>query len=118
MKINLNGKALQALIFDVLCVMALVIIGTRNHDTDTGISGVLFVAAPFLIAVTGIHILLNVLGKTNLIAAIWGSTMLVGMLLRNMVFNRGTALAFVIVASVFLAATMWGWRAVLAKRHS
>ena len=98
--------------------MALVIIGTRNHDTDTGISGVLFVAAPFLIAVTGIHILLNVLGKTNLIAAIWGSTMLVGMLLRNMVFNRGTALAFVIVASVFLAATMWGWRAVLAKRHS
>lgn len=118
MKINLNSKALQALAFDVLCVMALVIIGTRNHDTDTGISGVLFVAAPFLIAVTGIHILLNVLGKSNLIAAIWGSTVLVGMLLRNLVFNRGTALAFVIVASVFLAATMWGWRAVLAKRHS
>lgn len=118
MKINLNGKALQALVFDVLCVMALVIIGTRNHDTDTGISGVLFVAAPFLIAVTGIHILLNVLGKTNLTAAIWGITVLFGMLLRNLVFNRGTALAFVIVASVFLAATMWGWRAVLAKRHS
>jgi hypothetical protein len=40
------------------------------------------------------------------------------MLLRNLAFNRGTAMAFVLVASVFLAATMWGWRAVVARRHS
>ena len=114
----LSREAIKALAFDVLCVMALVTIGTRNHNTDTGISGVLFVAAPFLIAVTGIHILLNLLKKTHLVAVIWGSTVFVGMLLRNLAFNRGTALAFVIVASIFLAGTMWGWRAVVSKRHS
>ena len=112
-----SREAIKALAFDVLCVMALVTIGTRNHNTDTGISGVLFVAAPFLIAVTGIHVLLNVLKKTHLVAVIWGSTVLYGMLLRNLAFNRGTALAFVIVASIFLAGTMWGWRAVINKRH-
>jgi hypothetical protein len=39
-----------------------------------------------------------------------------GMLLRNMVFNRGTAVAFVIVATVFLGITMFGWRALLSRR--
>lgn len=118
MNINLNSKALQALAFDVVCVLALVVIGTRNHDTDTGLSGILFVAAPFLIALLGAHLVLNVLGKTTFVAGIWGTTVLFGMVLRNLAFNRGTALAFVLVASVFLAATMWGWRAVVAKRHS
>lgn len=118
MNINLNSKALQALAFDVVCVLALVVIGTRNHDTDTGVSGILFVAAPFLIALLGAHLVLNVLGKSTFVAGIWGSTVLFGMVLRNLAFNRGTAMAFVLVASVFLAATMWGWRAVVARRHS
>ncbi|MSZ16485.1 MAG: DUF3054 family protein [Actinobacteria bacterium] len=118
MKITLNRGAVQAFALDILCVMALVVIGTRNHDTDTGLSGILFVAAPFLIALLGAHLVLNVLGKSTFVAGIWGSTVLFGMLLRNLAFNRGTALAFVLVASVFLAATMWGWRAVVARRHS
>ncbi len=118
MNITLNRSAVQAFALDILCVMALVIIGTRNHDTDTGVSGILFVAAPFLIALLGAHLVLNVVGKTTFVAGIWGSTVLFGMVLRNLAFNRGTAVAFVLVASVFLAATMWGWRAVAAKRHS
>ena len=118
MNITLNRGAVQAFALDILCVMALVVIGTRNHDTDTGLSGILFVAAPFLIALLGAHLVLNILGKTTFVAGIWGSTVLFGMLLRNLAFNRGTALAFVLVASVFLAATMWGWRAVVARRHS
>jgi hypothetical protein len=36
--------------------------------------------------------------------------------LRNYLFNRGTAPAFIIVATLFLGATMLGWRAVLARR--
>jgi hypothetical protein len=39
-----------------------------------------------------------------------------GMLLRNLVFDRGTAPAFVIVATIFLGVTMFGWRALLARR--
>jgi len=33
-----------------------------------------------------------------------------------MVFNRGTALAFIIVATVFLGFTMFSWRALLSRR--
>jgi hypothetical protein len=47
---------------------------------------------------------------------VWGYTVVMGMVLRNVVFNRGTALAFIIVATVFLGATMLGWRALLARR--
>jgi hypothetical protein len=32
------------------------------------------------------------------------------------VFDRGTAVAFIIVATVFLGITMFGWRALLARR--
>lgn len=114
----MSRTALRAYAFDALCVLLMVVIGTRNHDTDTGVSGILFVAAPFLIALLGAHLVLNVVGKNTFVAGIWGSTVVFGMVLRNLAFNRGTAMAFVLVASVFLAATMWGWRAVAAKRHS
>jgi hypothetical protein len=47
---------------------------------------------------------------------VWGYTVVMGMVLRNMVFNRGTAAAFIIVATVFLGITMFSWRALLARR--
>jgi hypothetical protein len=47
---------------------------------------------------------------------VWGYTVVMGMVLRNLVFDRGTALAFIIVATVFLGITMFGWRALLARR--
>jgi FtsH-binding integral membrane protein len=97
----------------------MVVIGTRNHKTDTGISGILFVAAPFWIAMSLTH-LAPLLQRKNRQDPnpymVWGYTVIMGMLLRNMVFNRGTAAAFVIVATVFLGITMFGWRAVVARR--
>lgn len=112
-----SRDAYKALAFDILCVMALVIIGTRNHDTDTGISGVLFVAAPFLIAVTSVHGMFVLRKRDLTITWAWLGTVVVGMLLRNLVFDRGTALPFVIVATLFLGATMYGWRAIVARRR-
>jgi hypothetical protein len=47
---------------------------------------------------------------------VWGYTVVMGMVLRNLVFDRGTALAFIIVATVFLGITMFGWRALVARR--
>ena len=38
-----------------------------------------------------------------LLAAIWPVTILVGMIVRNLVFDRGTATSFVIVATLFFA---------------
>jgi len=115
----MNRLALQTLAYDVLCVMAMVIIGTRNHDTDTGVSGVLFVGAPFLIATIVMRLVPVVFKQPRSILSgviIWIGTVAFGMLLRNFVFDRGTALAFIIVASVFLGVTMNGWRIALTVR--
>ena len=115
----MSRTALRAFAFDALCILLMVVIGTRNHKTDTGISGILFVAAPFWIAMSLTH-LAPLLQRKNRQDPnpymVWGYTVIMGMLLRNMVFNRGTAAAFVIVATVFLGITMFGWRAVVARR--
>jgi hypothetical protein len=97
----------------------MVVIGTRNHKTDTGITGILFVAAPFWIALSLVHIaplLQRKNRKDPNTYVVWGYTVVMGMLLRNLVFDRGTAVAFIIVATVFLGITMFGWRALLARR--
>lgn len=115
-----NRSAFRAGIFDALCVLALVVIGTRNHDTDTGLGGVLFVGLPFWIALalsraipqTRIATLSNAAATST-----WITTVVIGMALRNLVFDRGTAVPFVIVASLFLFASMFGWRA-LARRST
>ena len=115
----MSRTALRAFAFDALCILLMVVIGTRNHKTDTGISGILFVAAPFWIAMSLTH-LAPLLQRKNRQDPnpymVWGYTVVMGMLLRNLVFNRGTAAAFVIVATVFLGITMFGWRAVVARR--
>jgi len=115
----MSRTALRAFVFDALCVLLMVVIGTRNHETDTGVTGILFVAAPFWIAMSIAH-LAPLLQRTNRkdpnTYVVWGYTVIMGMLLRNMVFNRGTALAFIIVATVFLGFTMFSWRALLSRR--
>jgi hypothetical protein len=52
----MSRTALRALLFDAICVLLMVVIGTRNHETDTGITGILFVAAPFWIATLVAHV--------------------------------------------------------------
>ena len=115
----MSRTALRAYAFDALCVLLMVVIGTRNHETDTGITGILFVAAPFWIAMSLAHLaplLQRKNRKEQNAYVVWGYTVVMGMVLRNMVFDRGTATAFIIVATVFLGITMFGWRALLARR--
>lgn len=110
---------LTTLAFDAASVLALVVVGTRNHDTDTGVTAVLGVGVPFWIALATVSVL-PVVGRdprsTGAATAVWIGTVAIGMSLRNVVFDRGTAAAFVIVASLFLFATMFGWRAVARRR--
>jgi FtsH-binding integral membrane protein len=105
-------------VYDALCVLALVIIGTRNHDTDTGVGGVLYVAAPFWIALVMGWLVTRAHRSSNATATgvlVWIITVALGMVLRNLVFDRGTAAAFIVVASVFLAITMNGWRIISTR---
>ena len=113
-------RRLRDFVYDALCVLLFVVIGTRNHKTDTGLSGIAYVAAPFFIALSLAHLAPMMQRGAKALPhqyVVWGYTIVMGMVLRNFAFDRGTAPAFVIVATIFLGVTMLGWRA-LAERLS
>ena len=92
-------------IVDVVAVVVFVAIGRRNHDEGTALSGVLGVAAPFLIALgvswIGLRTWREPFNRASLIAT-WIITVFIGLLLRRLVFDRGIATAFIIVATITL----------------
>lgn len=100
---------------DVASVLAFVVIGRRNHNEGTALDGVMTVAAPFLIALA-IGWLVSLAWRQPMTLRkgfiIWAFTIVVGMLLRNMAFDRGTARSFVIVATLFMGAVLLGWRSI------
>jgi uncharacterized membrane protein YciS (DUF1049 family) len=112
-----------AFLLDVTSVLVFVALGRRTHEAGSGMLGYLEVAAPFLLAlvVAWLAVLLSRRNPGTLVAGavIAALTWLLGLLLRATVFDGGTATAFVIVAGLFLFATMLGWRvvAVVVRRH-
>jgi len=92
-------------IVDVVTVVVFVAIGRRNHDEGTALSGVLGVAAPFLIALgiswIGLRTWNEPFTRRSWVAT-WIITVFVGLLLRRLVFDRGIATAFIIVATITL----------------
>jgi hypothetical protein len=105
---------------DVLAVLVFVVIGRRTHDEGSAIVGVIKTAAPFLIALPVGWLLFGALhepysGKAGL--GTWLVTLVGGMLLRKSVFNGGTAVPFVIVATVFLFVTMIFWRFLIWRKR-
>ena len=107
-------------IVDVVAVVVFVAIGRRNHDEGTALSGVLGVAAPFLIALgiswIGLRTWREPFNRASFIAT-WVITVFVGLLLRRVVFDRGIATAFVIVASITLGVLL-GLGRKLSKKLS
>jgi len=106
-------------LLDAACILALVAIGTRNHESADSVIDALAVGVPFWIAL-GLGWVLPGSRRhplsTAAAASVWITTVAVGMALRNLAFGRGTALPFVIVAALFLFATMFGWRALARRR--
>jgi len=92
-------------IVDVVAVVVFVAIGRRNHDEGTALSGVLGVAAPFMIALgiswIGLRTWNEPFTRRSWVAT-WIITVFVGLLLRRLVFDRGIATAFIIVATITL----------------
>jgi hypothetical protein len=115
--------AVYAGLFDVASVVVFVLIGRRNHDESSGLGGLLETAAPFLIGLgAGWSIVRAWRWPMAIVTGlvIWPVTILVGMIVRNAVFDRGTAVSFVIVATLFLGACLLGWRTayrVLTRRR-
>ena len=104
---------------DALAIILFVAIGRRNHDEGVAAAGVIDTAAPFLIALVAGWIASRawrepLSARTGVI--VWVATVAIGMVLRKVAFDDGTATAFVIVATVFNAATLNGWRLAARTR--
>jgi hypothetical protein len=112
---------LWSLVTDVVSVVVFVAVGRRNHDESTGLDGIFSTAAPFLIALVVSWLVALVWrdplsNRSGLV--VWIGTVALGMALRNLVFDDGTATAFVIVATVFLGVVFNSWRALARRRLS
>jgi len=89
-------------------------IGRRNHAEAGGLTDILATAWPFLVGMAaGWLISLAVLRRVPLQVRegvpVWLSAVALGMLLRGAT-GEGTALSFIVVATLFLGAAMLGWR--------
>ncbi|MES9538395.1 DUF3054 family protein [Actinomadura sp. NPDC000600] len=98
---------------DVCCVLVFVAIGRASHDEAAGLAGFASTAWPFLAGLGAGWGAMRAWRRPERVwpvgAGVWVSTVAVGMALRA-VAGQGTAVAFVIVASVFLGAALLGWR--------
>jgi hypothetical protein len=108
-------RTVTAVVLDLCCVLAFVVIGRASHTEGETIAGLAKTAWPFLAgllvgwAATRGWRRPVALVRTGL--GVWVATVAAGMALR-VVSGQGTAFTFVVVALVFLGLFMLGWRAV------
>lgn len=111
---------LPAALIDVLAVVVFVVVGQRNHDGSSDVYGVINLAAPFLIALgTSWAVLRTWRGPFNRASfvATWAITVFGGLFLRRVVFDRGIAMAFIIVTVITLGLLL-GLGRLLSQRIS
>ena len=114
----MTRRVALAALADVVAIVVFVAIGRRNHDEGTTIGGIAAVAAPFLIALLVGWIAAKAWARPMQVEAafiIWPVTVALGMVLRNLVFDRGTALPFIIVATAVTGVFLIGWRMIAAR---
>lgn len=110
-------------VIDVILVAVFCVIGRLSHDEGvfSDIPGLLNTIWPFLVAVLAAHavMLIRRTPADRMLpgVVIWAVTVVVGLALRAL-SGQGTAIAFMIVATLTLALFLIGWRAlvVLVRR--
>jgi len=102
---------------DVLAVVVFALVGRRSHAHGITFAGVLETAAPFLCGTAAGYLVASItVGASprtwQFGAIVVAATVVVGMLLRRLTAT-GTAPSFIVVATIFLAVTMLGWRVLV-----
>lgn len=99
---------------DIVSILVFVALGRSSHDEGgNAVTEAAKVAAPFLIALAIGWFAArawNAPTAPTTGMVIWVVTIAGGMVLRHFVFDRGTALPFIIVASAFTLLFLVGWR--------
>lgn len=104
---------------DVILVAVFCVIGRLSHAEGvlSDIPGLLGTIWPFLVALLAAHavMLIRRTPADRMLpgVVIWAVTVVVGLVLRAL-SGQGTAIAFMIVATLTLALFLVGWRAVVA----
>ena len=113
-----RGLIVTVFVIDVVLVIAFAALGRATHDGDVlgpGGAGLATTAWPFLLALAVGWCVARAwrrpLAPLRSGLPIWIVTVVGGLLLR-LVSGQGTAIAFVIVATLTLALLLVGWRAV------
>lgn len=105
----------RVLLVDLVLIVVFAAIGRRSHEESGAIVGVLSTAAPFLIGYT-VSALATRLDRAPMSIArgviAWAPGIALGMVLRRLVFDRGTASSFVMVAFIATAVLLLGWRVI------
>jgi hypothetical protein len=99
--------------YDVGSVLVFVVAGRSNHGAGESAAGILHTAGPFLISLVigwAVTRAWEDPASLRVGAKILAVTVVLGMLLRRYVFDDGTQLSFVLVASAFLTLFLMGWR--------
>jgi hypothetical protein len=108
-----------AVLGDAIAIVLFAAIGRANHDETTGVHGVWHTAWPFLLgAALGLAATAYARISPTAVRAgvrVWVWTLVIGMVVRGAT-GAGTAVAFVIVAAIVLAAFLIGWRAAYTWR--
>ncbi|HQZ36542.1 MAG TPA: DUF3054 domain-containing protein [Ilumatobacteraceae bacterium] len=111
----------MAAALDVVALVVFVIIGRRSHDEGSALSGIVKVAAPFLIALILGWLVARAWKNPMAVGTgviVWLVTVIGGLVLRKVAFDGGTAVPFIIVASLFTLCTLVGWRFLAEWRKS
>ena len=116
---NKSKMILWSAVADAASIVIFVAIGRKNHDEGEAASGIFRVAAPFLLALLAGWVTARawkepLSQKSGVLISL--TTIVLGMVLRKIVFDDGTATAFIIVATVFLGTLLNGWRLLARTR--
>ena len=116
---NKSKMILWSAVADAVSIVIFVAIGRKNHDEGEAASGIFRVAAPFLLALLAGWVIARawkepLSQKSGVLISL--TTIVLGMVLRKIVFDDGTATAFIIVATVFLGTFFNGWRLLARTR--
>ena len=112
-----SRSAALAFAADVICVIAFVAVGRRNHAEGVTLAGIAETAWPFLTGtVVGWLVSRGWRRPTTPVPTgviIWICTVVVGMALR-VASGEGIAFSFILVATLVTGVLLVGWRAVRA----
>ncbi len=121
-------RQITALSLDVVSIVVFAAIGRRSHDESRGLGAVLSTAGPFLVALVVGWGAITVLSRhwpqlrngadREAGVVIWIVTVGLGLLARRTLWDRGTAFAFVVFATLVRGAFIVGRRAALGAWES